>query len=128
MPHKRCSSCGELVKGHNGPTGSKCHRDEDQTESDSQTTHLLVQELTKLNLAMEKMTNTQSEILQMITSSPMKAPNPASVPDGGVSASVSGVGANVPAVVSRAGSITYESTKPRERSRWRCIIYLIVIE
>ena len=93
------------MKGHDGPTGAKCHRDEDQTESDSRTTHLLVQELTKLNLAMEKMTKTQSEILQVITSSPMKAPNPASVPDGGISASVSGVGANVPAVVSSAGSI-----------------------
>jgi len=68
MPKRRCSSCGDFVKGHAGPTGDSC-KNSQEPESPSQTS-LLVNELAKLSIAMEKIADNQEKILKVVSSPP----------------------------------------------------------
>ena len=88
---KKCSACGERVRGHDGPTGAKCkYHDSPPPIPGSPTpgsptsgspdtgppdhTLLLVNELSKLNINMEKMAAKQDTILQLITNKSSSVP------------------------------------------------------
>ena len=88
---KKCSACGERVRGHDGPTGAKCKYHDSPppipgspipgspTPGSPDTgppdhTLLLVNELSKLNINMAKMAAKQDTILQLITNKSSSVP------------------------------------------------------